>query len=108
MMQFWSPEAVARAAKLDPNLYGFVRAAAEFIAGRLLRAPAGRRWMRADARCPSLDSATSRRLNPVAGDSGATCGGRPRTATPAKPVSERSIRPGLARKGQDRRSFGKW
>ena len=38
-MAFWSPEAVARAAKLDPDPSGFIRAAAEFIAGgRLLRA----------------------------------------------------------------------
>ena len=38
MMQFWSPEAVARAAKLDPDPHGFVRAAAKLIAGRLVRA----------------------------------------------------------------------
>ena len=37
-MAFWSPEAVARAAKLDPDPSGFIRAAAEFIAGRLQRA----------------------------------------------------------------------
>jgi hypothetical protein len=38
MMQFWSPEAVARAAKLDPDPHGFIRAAAEFIAERLQHA----------------------------------------------------------------------
>ena len=37
-MAFWSPEAVACAAKLDDDPHGFVRAAAEFVAGRLLRA----------------------------------------------------------------------
>jgi hypothetical protein len=38
MMALWSPEAVARAATLDPDPAGFIRAAAELIAGRLLRA----------------------------------------------------------------------
>ena len=38
MMQFWSPHAVACAAVLDPDPHGFIRAAAEFIAGRLQRA----------------------------------------------------------------------
>ena len=37
-MAFWSPEAIARAARLDADPHGFVRAAAEFIAGRLARA----------------------------------------------------------------------
>ncbi len=37
-MAFWSPQAVAHAAQLDPDPHGFIRAAAEFIAGRLLRA----------------------------------------------------------------------
>jgi len=39
-MMFWSPEAVAQAARLDPDPSGFIRAAAEFIAGRLQRAGA--------------------------------------------------------------------
>jgi hypothetical protein len=38
MMAFWSPEAIARATRLDPDPSGFIRAAAEFIAGRLQRA----------------------------------------------------------------------
>ena len=44
MMAFWSPEAIARAAELDPDPSGFIRAAAEFIAGRLgllMRTPDG-------------------------------------------------------------------
>ncbi len=40
MMAFWSPEAVARAAELDDDPHGFIRAAAEFIAGRLQHAGA--------------------------------------------------------------------
>jgi len=40
MMAFWSPEAVARAAKIDHDPHGFIRAAAEFIAGRLQHAGA--------------------------------------------------------------------
>lgn len=38
MMAFWSPEAVARAAHADADPAGFIRAAAEFIAGHLSRA----------------------------------------------------------------------
>ena len=38
MMAFWSPEAVARAVRLDPDPHEFIKAAAEFIAGRLLHA----------------------------------------------------------------------
>ena len=38
MMAFWSAEAVARAAELDSDPRGFIRAAAEFIADRLQRA----------------------------------------------------------------------
>ena len=38
MMAFWSPEVIARAARLDPDPHGFIRAAAEFIADRLQRA----------------------------------------------------------------------
>ncbi len=38
MMAFWPPEAVARAARLDPDPLGFVRAAAESIADRLQHA----------------------------------------------------------------------
>jgi hypothetical protein len=40
MMAFWSPEAVARAARLDDDPHGFIRAAADFIADRLQRADA--------------------------------------------------------------------
>ncbi len=37
MMAFWSPQAIAQAAGLDDDPHGFIRAAAEFIAGRLER-----------------------------------------------------------------------
>jgi len=40
MMAFWSPEAVAQAARLDDDPSGFIRAAANFIATRLQNAGA--------------------------------------------------------------------
>lgn len=66
-MAFWSPEAVARAARLDPDPRGFIRAAAELIAGRLqhagMSAADARGWgdMLAAEAAVHLESAGQRR-----------------------------------------------
>ena len=64
-MMFWSPEAVARAARLDDDPHGFIRAAAEFIAGRLQRAGLSPADARGWGKTLAAEAAT---YLPIAGD----------------------------------------